>query len=89
MSYRTIAEIAATKIEAEVDSRKRESKAKTELIDLLDSFSRYQRERDLEEASRVWLDSMDTVFYSGAPTNRRFLRKICFPHDRDIESPLG
>lgn len=89
MGYKTVAHTASIKIQNEVNSRKRESEAKTELIALLDSFNRYQRERDLEEANRVWLESVDEIFYSGTPTNRRFLRKVCFPHDRDIESPLS
>ena len=89
MGYKTIAHTASIKIQNEVNSRKRESKAKTELITLLDSFNRYQRERDQEEANRVWLESVDEVFYSGTPANRRFLRKVCFPYDRDVESPLS
>ena len=88
MSYRTIAEVAAGKIEAEINQRKRESKAKGELIALLDSFNQYQRDYDLEGSGRVWIESVDEVFYSGLPVNRRFLRKVCFPHDRDIESPI-
>ena len=89
MGYKTIAHVAFIKIQNEINSRKRESKAKTELIALLDSFNRYQREQNLEEANRVWLESVDEIFYSGTPANRRFLRKVCFPHDRDIESPLS
>jgi len=88
MSYQTIAEVAVGKIECEISKRKRESKAKAELVGLADSFGRMKRDRDIEESSRVWLESVDEVFYSGIPTNRRFLRKVCFPHDRDIESPL-
>jgi len=88
MSYRTMAEVAADKIENEISRRKRESKAKAELIGLLDSFNQYQRNRDLEESGRLWLESIDHVFYTGIATNRRFLRKVCFPHDRDIESPI-
>jgi len=88
MSYRTIAEIAAGKIEFEIGQRKRESKAKAELVGLLDSYNQHQRDRDLEESGRVWLCSVDEVFYAGLPVNRRFLRKVCFPHDRDIESPI-
>lgn len=88
MSYRTMAEVAADKIEVEISRRKRDSKAKAELIGLLDSFNQHQRNRDLEESGRLWLESIDDVFYSGIATNRRFLRKVCFPHDRDIESPI-
>ncbi len=88
MSYRTIAEVAAGKIEAEINQRKRESKAKAELVGLLDSFKQHQRDYDLEGSGRVWIESVDEVFYSGLPVNRRFLRKVCFPHDRDIESPI-
>jgi len=89
MSYRIIAEIAAGKIKAEVNQRKRESKAKAELVVLLDSFNQHQRDYDLEGSSRVWLEAVDEVFYSGLPVNRKFLRKVCFPHDRDTESPTG
>lgn len=88
MSYRAIAEVAAGKIEVEINQRKRESKAKAELVGLLDSYNQHQRDRDLEGLGRLWMMSVDEVFYSGLPVNRRFLRKVCFPHDRDIESPI-
>ena len=88
MSFAQQAETAAHSIEAEIGRRKRDSKAKTELIGLLNSFHNCQRDFDPEESNRQWLESLDDAFYSGIPANKRFLKKVCFPFDRDIESPI-
>jgi len=88
VSWSVIAETAVTLIDAEVDRRKRESKAKSELMSLQSSFTEAQRGHDREETNRLWLEQLDETFYLGNSANRRFLKKVCFPHDRDIESPI-
>ena len=87
MSFAQQAETAAYCIEAEIGRRKRDSKAKTELIGLLNSYYNCQRDFDPEESNRQWLESLDEAFNSGIQANKRFLKKVCHPHDRDITSP--
>jgi hypothetical protein len=88
MSFAKQAENAVALIDAEVDRRKRDSKAKSELMSLQGAFTEAQRGHDQEETNRQWLEQLDETFYSGIPANKRFLKKVCFPFDRDIESPI-
>jgi len=77
---------AADAIEFEINKRTRNSKAKAELVALLDAFAKASRGPD--EAYHEWLDSVHDAFYDGAPANRKFLRKVLWGNERDIESPL-
>ena len=86
MSYEQQAVNAHLQIEQEFSKRKRNSKAKTELNNLIDEYHNAMRSPDIEESSRQWLEVVDNCYYMGDTANKRFLKKVCFPYDRDIES---